>query len=103
MIPGVAVRISGVYLITHNPTGRAYIGSSDHIYRRWAAHKSVLHQGTHKNAALQRDWNEYGPDAFTFGIVETVRPEGLADAENRWLREWTRPRYNLLGRTTRRR
>ena len=31
--------------------------------------------GTSYNKTLQREWNEYGEDAFVFEILETIEPK----------------------------
>jgi hypothetical protein len=33
----------------------------------------MLSIGSHRNAALQKDWNEYGQDKFVFEILEVVK------------------------------
>lgn len=30
--------------------------------------------GLHPNRALQKDWNDFGPDAFEFEILDTLKP-----------------------------
>jgi hypothetical protein len=34
----------------------------------------MLSIGSHDNAVLQQDWNRFGADAFTFEILEIVKP-----------------------------
>jgi hypothetical protein len=34
----------------------------------------MLTIGRHDNAALQNDWNQFGPDVFSFEILEIVKP-----------------------------
>ncbi len=33
----------------------------------------MLSSGHHENKALQKEWNEYGPDKFVFEILEVVQ------------------------------
>lgn len=77
--------ISGVYKITHIKSGRLYIGSSNHIYKRWATHKSSLNNNRHENKYLQHAWNKYGEDQFEFEIIETTEPQNLYDRERYWI------------------
>lgn len=59
----------GVYKITHVDSGRVYIGSSKEIARRFYLHRWQLSRGDHHSPLLQRAWNKYGADAFTFETV----------------------------------
>jgi group I intron endonuclease len=84
--------ISGVYEIRHDPSGRSYIGSSDHIVRRWQAHRSQLNRGIHHSKYLQNVWNK-GRDGFSFAIIEIIgRPQILA-SEQRWI-DAIKPEFN---------
>jgi group I intron endonuclease len=63
-------QISGIYAITHVPSGRAYIGSSKDVIARWAGHQKRLNARTHHSSKLQGAWTKYGADAFHFIIIE---------------------------------
>jgi group I intron endonuclease len=67
----------GVYKITCTIDGRLYIGSSMCMSARWKEHRYHLGLGIHKSRHLQRAWNKYGADAFTF---EVLQYEGDRDA-----------------------
>ncbi len=58
----------GIYLIWCRKTSRFYVGKSEDISRRWDEHYAALNAGKHPNALLQREWNQYGSDAFVFLI-----------------------------------
>ena len=60
----------GIYKIINNIDKKYYIGSSTNIERRWVAHKRSLNKKTHANIFLQRAWDKYGSDNFSFIIVE---------------------------------
>jgi group I intron endonuclease len=75
------MKISGIYAITHNESGRRYIGSAANIYLRWECHKSDLRKGRHTNTHLQRLWNKSGQDAFSFVVIEECPREFLLDRE----------------------
>ncbi|WP_347549932.1 GIY-YIG nuclease family protein [Pseudalkalibacillus hwajinpoensis] len=67
--------------------GRFYIGASNCVYQRILNHKSELNRGIGTNKALQKDWQEYGVDAFAFMTLE-VCPKGLIkEKEDEWLRK----------------
>lgn len=65
-------RVMGIYTITHTATGRNYIGSSINVQQRWLDHIRTLRRGVHKSSHLQRAWDKYGADAFSFAIIERV-------------------------------
>ena len=46
----------GVYVITHTPTGKHYVGSSADIYERVHVHMSHLKSGVHSNSRFQEIW-----------------------------------------------
>lgn len=77
--------ISGVYTITHIPSGRIYVGSSNHIYKRWSTHKSALDNNRHENGYLQNAWNKYGSAQFRFEIVQVISGQELGQAEKQWM------------------
>ena len=59
----------GVYSITCHANGRIYIGSAINLARRYGEHLRMLKRGGHENAHLQRAWNKYGEDAFSWDIL----------------------------------
>lgn len=77
-----------IYKIVNNVNNKYYIGSAVSFLRRVQQHKSALNKGVHKNPILQAAWNKYGPEAFSFRILELV-PLGMApyEAENTYLKE----------------
>lgn len=85
---------SGLYKIVCIPSGKFYVGSSNHITRRWGEHRRALIDKKHRNTKLQNAWNKYGAEAFTFEIIEFVPEESLLDKEQQWLDEY-HPEFNL--------
>lgn len=67
---GNTVKVPGVYVIFCRTSGMAYIGSSQHVYRRLSAHHAYLNGGRHTNAHLQAAWKRYGAEAFDLLLVE---------------------------------
>lgn len=63
---------SGVYLIFNTRNGKAYVGSSRNIQRRWSQHRAELRGNRHFSHFLQRDWNKHGEEAFEFRVLEIV-------------------------------
>ena len=78
-------KISGVYAIVHQPSGRAYIGSSYDVFRRWKVHVGSLNRGRHPSQKLLNAWLSDGADAFTFVVLERCPRERLQEREQEWL------------------
>ena len=79
----------GIYEIVNLCDGKttAYVGSSQDIARRWSQHRSLLHNGRHFNAHLQRAWILYGEDAFAFHVLEEVKTDMLLAKEQEYLND----------------
>lgn len=73
----------GIYCIEIGE--RVYVGSSQDIDGRWAAHRKTLEAGAHYNQKLQRAWNKHGPGEFT--IIETCERWELIEREQFWIDE----------------
>ena len=65
---------AGIYKITNVITHQFYFGSSVNVATRMRSHKSRLSKGVHDNIFLQRSYDKYGKNAFTFEAIETVEP-----------------------------
>jgi len=65
--------IIGVYKITCLSTGKYYIGYSKEIEKRFHTHKMLLRASRHFNILLQRAYDKYGYDDFTFEILHTCK------------------------------
>ena len=64
---------AGVFQVRNTVNGKVLLGSSLNIEGPLNGHKFMLTIGRHRNAELQKDWNEYGPDKFIFEILEVVK------------------------------
>jgi hypothetical protein len=67
-------RQAGIFQIKNTETGKVLLGSSTNLHGPLNKHRFILSTGRHDNAALQNDWNQFGPDAFSFEILEIVKP-----------------------------
>lgn len=65
-------RQAGVFRISCTANGRFWLGSSLNIHGPLNRHRMELTTGIHKNEDLRADWKQYGPDRFTFEVLETV-------------------------------
>jgi hypothetical protein len=76
--------MANVYAITNSVTGQRYIGSS--LDDRLRGHQWTLAIGQCSSRALQTAWNEYGEEAFSFEILETVSDASqLRKREQFWI------------------
>jgi group I intron endonuclease len=96
-------RISGIYLILNTSNSKKYVGKSQHIFSRWRAHLKTLRNGIHPNPHLQRAWQKYGEESFTFLILEEAGPDLLGVREACLIRHFSSGRresgYNLVEAT----
>ena len=86
----------GVFVIRNTVKDKIFLASGQNLAGIMNRHKFELQHGSHKNKALQSDWNELGPSNFAFEVVEQMDPpsDGHFDAkqelrfmENLWLAE----------------
>ncbi|HWR08512.1 GIY-YIG nuclease family protein [Sporomusa sp.] len=84
----------GVYQIKNTITGKLFVGSSMDLPGKFNSNRFQLNVNSHRNKALQEDWNLYGSDAFTFEVLESINPEkivkdnwrkAVAELEEKWL------------------
>jgi hypothetical protein len=59
--------------VKNTANGKVLLGSSLNLEGPLNSHKFMLTIGKHRNERLQKEWNEYGGDAFVFEILEEVR------------------------------
>jgi group I intron endonuclease len=73
-------KIIGVYKISNNlcPEGKYYIGYSCDIHKRWCIHRSTLKTNKHCNIRMQRAYEKYGSDCFTYEILQECETEEQA-------------------------
>ena len=64
---------AGIYQIKNLANGKVLIGSSLNLEGPLNRHKFQLLSGRHPNEKLQKDWNECGPDKFSFEILEVAK------------------------------
>ncbi|QDX91081.1 hypothetical protein EEL30_00965 (plasmid) [Brevibacillus laterosporus] len=78
---------SGIYKITCLSNSKFYIGSTKDLSKRKIQHWSNLTNGNHHNKHLQRAWNKYGQEQFTFEVLEDLSlvPERLIEREQCWI------------------
>lgn len=83
---------AGVYRIYCSGNNTFYVGESCDIEKRLrGGHFKEMHKGIHDNRHMQRSWNKYGPESFSFDVV-WVADDAIIDVLN----------YEDLGMLTRR-
>lgn len=87
----------GVYRIVNNINYKLYIGSSVHINRRIYTHIQALNGQYHGNVHLQKAWDKYGSENFSFEIIEVIdgTEEDIRKREQYWLDYYRSYDYNL--------
>lgn len=77
--------LCGIYKILNNVNGKMYIGQSINIKARWKDHINALNRGDSHCALLQRAWNKYGQDNFSFEILELCNEDMLDEVEVKYI------------------
>jgi hypothetical protein len=72
-------RPMGVYQVRNSTNDRVLLGRSVDLPSILNRERAQLRLGSHRNAELQRDWNELGPDAFAFEVLDTLAPPDRPD------------------------
>ena len=65
---------AGIFQVKNSVNGKVLLGSSLNLDGCLNRHRFGLSNGSHRNKRLQSEWNEYGPEAFVFEILERVKP-----------------------------
>jgi len=63
----------GLYQIKNTANGKVFIGSSQNLPAMLNRMRSQLEMGGHPNRLLQQEWNQVGPDAFTFEVLDELK------------------------------
>lgn len=77
--------LCGVYKITNNVNGKVYIGQSINIKNRWKDHIYALNRGDSTCTLLQRAWNKYKQNNFSFEIIELCSENELDNVEIKYI------------------
>lgn len=87
-------RPMGVFRLYNKLTGKSFVGRSVDLPAILNRHRAQLRMGVHASRELQQDWNDLGPDAFDFEILDELPPperpgadptEDLKVLEQLWL------------------
>jgi group I intron endonuclease len=82
-----------IYALKNKVTGKAYIGYTGKLSKRFREHRCLLRNGKHSEWKLQDDWFIYGEENFTMDEVQKVPDDaGLEEkrsAELYWIDRMT--------------
>lgn len=96
---------SVIYALRCTVNGKVYIGRTQNLERRMREHFLELKKGYRERTGdglLQKDFNQYGVDAFeVYVLEENVPPSKAQEREYAWMLEYraTDPKfgYNKIG------
>jgi group I intron endonuclease len=75
-----------IYKIQNIVNKKMYIGQTNNPNRRKKRHFSELNCLSHKNTHLQKSWNKYGSNNFTFEIIDKANSfEEILEKEKFWI------------------
>lgn len=77
--------LCGIYKITNMINGKVYIGQSINIKARWKDHVNTLNRKDSHSVLLQRAWNKYGEESFSFEILELCTEDMLDEVEIKYI------------------
>lgn len=86
--------LMGIYAIRNKTNGKLLLGKTTVLDKAWNRHEFQLRNNSHPNRQFQADWLKYGQDAFSYEILDTLKPEStpqafwrdaLAAMEKKWL------------------
>ncbi len=78
----------GIYIITNLINKKVYIGSSVRINTRLMSHKYMLRLNEHFNQYLQKSFNKYGENNFSFEVLELCDEYLLVSRENYYIEKY---------------
>ena len=72
----------GIIKVTNTINNKIYIAAYPNLKNKWLTLKAQLDMGMHANFELQKDWKEFGPEVFTYEVLEEKTTDDAVDV--RW-------------------
>ena len=88
------LRCSGIYQIRNTTNDKCYVGSAVDLHARWLKHRRELRKNIHHSAKLQRAWDKYGEDKFSFEVLVTCTKSTLIFYEQQFIDQMP-SQYNM--------
>jgi len=67
----IKVKLSGIYIITHEPSGKYYIGMSRDIFSRWGSHYGSIKTAAHSSTSFMNLFLQSDITDWSFRILES--------------------------------
>lgn len=90
-------KICGIYKITNLENGQAYIGQSVDMRERMRQHIKTSLSSAPSTNKLYQQMKKYGPENFTFEILETVERAKLNERESYWIDFYKTKEFGMNG------
>jgi len=85
----------GIFSFTNTKNKKVFVGRSLSLHQAYNRLKFQLEHNSFMNKELQKEWNEYGAESFSFEILDTLQPveddpgknysDDLKELEELWL------------------
>ena len=102
LVPDSNRHDKGIYEIRCHNNNKVYIGSASSkrgLIARYWNHIEDLHRGNHHNISLQRAWDKYGDQSFSFSALEyftnSATKKEIWAKEQEYLSSLKTPRFNF--------
>lgn len=90
-------KICGIYKITNLENGKAYIGQSVDMRERMRQHVKTSLSSAPSTNKLYQQMKKYGPENFTFEVLEIVERAKLNERETYWIDFYKTKEFGMNG------
>ena len=90
-------KVCGIYKITNLENGQAYVGQSVDMRERMRQHIKTSLSSAPSTNKLYQQMKKYGPENFTFEILETVERAKLNERESYWIDFYKTKEFGMNG------
>ncbi|MEW6185642.1 MAG: GIY-YIG nuclease family protein [Thermodesulfobacteriota bacterium] len=72
-------RPAGVFRVRNSISGKSLIGATTDLPGKINSYRFQLEHGSHPSRDLQSDWKALGAEAFTFEVLDQLKPSERPD------------------------